>query len=221
MKVVLKSTGCGTRPTQIQIPDVPPAVTLSKLVKSQVSHLLKGCNRELRGINELVYLNPQKLCTQYVLNNLSDRLWGVDELMYLSDRLLGNASFLPRSFSPYLTPHQPLPYILYFSYTRLVSIAQHTSVPLTELDALSEKLLHCLILASSHDQLKSYVLSSVFPKCPKGCHALICTSRATFTFTLWVPHILQLLTACELPENGDHVLFLLVSLAPFIFPGMY
>lgn len=94
-------------------------------------------------------------------NNLSDRLWGVDELMYLSDRLLGNASFLPRSFSPYLTPHQPLPYILYFSYTHLVSIAQHTSVPLTELDALSEKLLHCLILASSHDQLKSYVLSCV------------------------------------------------------------
>ena len=87
--------------------------------------------------------------------------------MYLSDRLLGNASFLPCSFSPYLTPHQPLPYILYFSYTHLVSIAQHTSVPLTELDALSEKLLHCLILASSHDQFKSYVLSSVFPNAQK------------------------------------------------------
>ena len=89
-------------------------------------------------------------------------LWRLDELMYLSDRLVGNTSFLSCSFSSYLT-HQPLPFIPYFSYTHLISIAQHISTLLSEVVALPEKLLHWHLL-----MINSKATSSLlFPPMPQ------------------------------------------------------
>ena len=125
------------------------------------------------------------LSTQCVLNNLPDRLWRLDELMYLSDILLGNTSFLSCSFSSYLT-HQPLPYIPYFSYTHLISIAQHTSTLLSEVFALPEKLLHWHLLMINSKATSSLLFPPMPKKLPCTCLYFQSNLNASTVNTLYI-----------------------------------